>query len=79
MALLLQKHDGNVVLTCINGRSRSPMFLVSYLILCGDMECKEAMTLVGDALYLQRGEVLDRFGSLEPAMELLRDRVDVEK
>ena len=77
VALLLHHHEGNVVLTCINGRSRSPMFLVAYLILCGDMESEDAMSVVGDALFLQRGEVLDRFGSLEPAMVLLQNRVNV--
>lgn len=53
------------------------MYLVAYLIICPCIPVSEAMTIVGDELLMQRGEVLDRFGSLRPAMTYLWSRDDI--
>ena len=72
VALQLQQSEGqNIVVCCNNGRSRSPMYLVAYLMLCCDMSVDDAMTIVRNELFEQREEVLDRCSALRPAMSHL--------
>ena len=56
--------EGNIVLFCKNGRTRSPMYLVAYLIIVHAMSVHKAMDIVADLLQQQRGQILDRFESL---------------
>lgn len=57
-----QMHNtaGNIALACNNGRSRSPMYLVAYLIICYDLTPNDARDTVMKLLRSQRGEELDR-------------------
>lgn len=66
-----ETHGRNLVLCCVNGRSRSPMYLVAYLILCYDMTEDDAMRVVKTLLLEHRDEVLDRVNALQPAMQHL--------
>jgi hypothetical protein len=63
--------EGDVVLLCNRGRSRSPMYLVAYLVVMYNMKSCAAMKCVGKLLLEQRGEVLDRYGSLKPVIDLI--------
>jgi hypothetical protein len=46
---------GNIVLFSKNGRTRSPMYLVAYLIIMHCMSVPSAMDIVGNLLIEQRG------------------------
>jgi hypothetical protein len=69
VALQLFDTEGNIVLFCKSGRSRSPMYLVAYLIIFYSMSMKDAIKLVRDLLRDQRNESLDRTQSLLPAIQ----------
>lgn len=73
VALQLLDTAGDVVIFCNKGRSRSPMYLVAYLILIHCMTPDESMTLVAGLLLEQRNEILDRYGSLKPIVEHFHD------
>jgi len=66
--LQLHRTEGNVVINCKNGRTRSPMYLVAYLILCYDMDLHVARNLVGD-MVRDRALVIDRDDRLLPVVE----------
>ena len=68
VALQLAETRGNVVLFCTNGRTRSPMYVVVYLMMIHSMSIDTAMTTIGDLLMSQRGHELDRFQSLLPML-----------
>jgi hypothetical protein len=57
--LQLHRTEGNVIINCKNGRTRSPMYLVAYLIVCYEMEPPEAHRAV-ELLVRERHLVLDR-------------------
>ena len=71
VAMQLNNCTGNVVVSCKNGRSRSPMYLAAYLILCYDISVEEAIDNVGDLLLLQRGECLDRYCGYQTALSFV--------
>ena len=56
--------EGNVAIFCNTGRSRSPMYLVAYLILFCDKTFPVAISHVEDLLLEGRNESLDRHCSL---------------
>ena len=55
VALQLFDAKGNIVIFCKNGRSRSPMYLVAYLIIFYGVSVHEAMHSINDMLVDQRG------------------------
>ena len=73
VALQLSDTDGDVVLFCNQGRSRSPMYLVAYLVIAYNMTTGAAMHVVDKLLRDQRGEQLDRLGSLKPIIDIIYD------
>ena len=62
----LQMFDtkGNIAIFCKNGRSRSPMYLVSYLLLFNDMTVDSAMKNVELLLRVTRNVLIDRHYTL---------------
>jgi hypothetical protein len=68
VALQLFDVVGNVVIFCNHGRSRSPMYVVAYLIIFHDLSVDAAMTHLS-VLLEERGIILDRFNDLLPAIE----------
>lgn len=56
--------EGNIAIFCKSGRSRSPMYLVSYLLLFNDMTVDNALNHVGLLLRVARNEWVDRHYSL---------------
>ena len=71
VAIQMSDTEGNIVLLCNNGRTRSPMYLVSYLIFMYSMSVCQSMNIVGDLLKEQRDQPLDRHRSLVPIAELI--------
>lgn len=71
VALQLLDTEGDVVLLCNKGRSRSPMYLAAYVIVMYNMTSRDAMHLIGQLLLEQRGVVLDRHGSLKPLIDII--------
>ena len=69
MTLQMLDAPGNIVLFCNNGRTRSPMYLVAYLIIVQSMPVHKAMDIVSELLRQQRGYTLDRFASLVPIVQ----------
>jgi len=69
--LQLRRTEGNVVINCKNGRTRSPMYLVAYLMLCYDMEVEDARSIIGKQLRAERNLELDRDNRLLPVVESL--------
>ena len=67
VALQMFDTDGNVVLCCNHGRSRSPMYLVVYMIIFHDVSVNVAMDIVRTSLEQSRCMVLDRNNTLQPA------------
>ena len=67
----IQMYDavGNVVIFCYNGRSRSPMYLVAYLILFYDLSYSDARECVSSLLQDDRCQLLDRNNDFGPACE----------
>ena len=62
---------GNVVIVCQNGRTRAPMYLVVYLMICHDLTHVDALDIVVNELFSQRGLELDRHDSLKPVLEYI--------
>lgn len=56
--------EGNIAICCKSGRSRSPMYLVIYLILFNDMTVSSAMNSVSRLLRRGRSECIDRYYTL---------------
>ena len=69
VALQLMNTEGNIVIFCNKGRTRSPMYLVAYLVIMHCMTVSRAMSVVGTLLHDQRKLVLDRHRSLVPIIE----------
>ena len=57
---MLHTNEGNAVLCCNGGRSRSPTYLVVYLVLCWNISIIQANSMVEALLKDARGEELDR-------------------
>ena len=49
------------------------MYLVAYLVIAYNMTTGAAMHVVGKLLRDQRGEQLDRLGSLKPIIDIIYD------
>lgn len=73
VVLQMVRTSGNIVLLCNHGRSRSPMYLVAYLIIIHSMSSVAAKALVHELLAVQRQEHLDRFETLSPILSDIRD------
>lgn len=69
VALQLIETEGNVVMFCNKGRTRSPMYLVAYLVIVNSMSVREAINHVTRLLDEQRGLELDRHQSLVPIIQ----------
>jgi hypothetical protein len=69
VAIQMLDSEGDIVLFCKQGRSRSPMYLVAYLVIVHNMSTHTAMEVIRKLLREERGEELDRFGCLEPVIE----------
>lgn len=69
VAIEMLDAEGNIALICNNGRSRSPMYLVAYLVIVDGLLPIDAMSRVRDILFVQRNEKLDRFECLQPIVE----------
>ena len=57
---MLHTNEGNAVLCCNGGRSRSPTYLVVYLVLCWNISIIQANSIVESLLKDTRGEKMDR-------------------
>ena len=57
---MLHTNEGNAVLCCNGGRSRSPTYLVVYLVLCWNISIIQAYSMVESLLKDTRKEDLDR-------------------
>lgn len=77
VALQILDTEGNVVLFCNKGRTRSPMYLVAYLIIMYSMTVSHAMSVVGKLLEEQRGLTIDRHDSLVPVVDHIFEGTDV--
>ena len=78
VALQIADTPGNIVLFCQNGRSRSPMYLVAYLVVSFSMQVNDAIAHITELLQFQRGQKLDRFNSLTAAIEHIYNGTSVE-
>ena len=58
--LQINKTKGNICLSCKNGRTRSPVYLVAYLVLCYEISVEEAYATIGSMLLLNRNQIIDR-------------------
>ena len=56
--------SGDLILICNNGRTRSPMYLVAYLVVVYSMSASRSVKMVSDLLMQQRNEIVDRNGEL---------------
>ena len=56
--------DGNIAIFCNSGRSRSPMYVVAYIIMFRNESLDEGMKIIERLLYEQRGQPLDRHHTL---------------
>jgi hypothetical protein len=65
---------GNIVLFCHSGRSRSPMYLVAYLILFNNMTVEYANEFVENLLLEHRGHFLDRHNTLHELIYEIAER-----
>ena len=80
VALKMFDVDGNVVLLCNHGRSRSPMYLVAYLVIIYGMEPSNALAMVSKILFESRRELLDRHECLVPIIHFIsNDKYDLFK
>lgn len=66
VALQMFDAEGNIVIFCKRGRSRSPIYLVAYLIIIYNMCPADAQNVVRESLLEQRAEILDRYDCLTP-------------
>lgn len=71
VALQMFEADGDVLLCCVNGRTRSPMYLVAYLVIIYNMTTVKAKGVVATLLQDSRGLIFDRYDSLTPLIELI--------
>jgi protein-tyrosine phosphatase len=71
VALQVNESEGNIALSCNNGRSRSPVYLIAYLVLCYDKPVDEAIEEVRGELDIQRGECLDRYCGYQDALNFI--------
>lgn len=71
VALQMLDAKGNILLICNSGRTRSPMYLVVYLIIMYGMTVRKAMKIVSDLLDEQRSLLLDRHRSLVPIVDII--------
>ena len=79
VALQMLDTEGNIVLFCKTGRSRSPMYLVAYLVIMYSMSVADAMGVVGKLLQDSRGMTIDRHSDLVPIVEHIYDgKIDYE-
>ena len=69
VTLQMMSTEGNICLFCNNGRSRSPMYLVAYLVVVHSLFPSDAMDIVRCKLWDVRGEQLDRYDSLGVIIE----------
>ena len=69
VALQLIDTPGNVVLCCNHGRTRSPMYLVTYIIIVYGVATLNAIDIVHTLLIDQRGQSIDRHDHLVPIVE----------
>ena len=72
VAVQLYRSEGNAVLMCNSGRSRSPMYVVAYIVLCYSASVRSAMNVVRELLWESRRQELDRFGKLIRIVEELK-------
>jgi hypothetical protein len=72
----LQMFDssGNIALFCHSGRSRSPMYLVAYLILFYDMTVDRAIRYVAKQIHENRGQELDRHCTLNEVIMIIAEK-----
>ena len=63
--------DGNIAVSCHNGRTRSAIYLVAYLMAAYNMDANEAKVSVAKCLQQQRGLELDRHGMYEECLSLI--------
>ena len=68
--------EGNIALFCKGGRTRSPMYLIAYLVLFCNMPFEVAHQNIGKIMQQSRHQVLDRHYSLH---EIIATLVDVTK
>ena len=73
VTLQLLHVEGNVVLFCNTGRTRSPMYVVVYLVIVYGMSVESAMNKIGCLLKEQRHLELDRHRSLVPIVNHIHD------
>ena len=73
VALQLYDTEGNIVMFCNNGRTRSPMYLVAYLVIFHDVFLSEAVAQIKVLLLQFRGYKLDRYDQLMPALVKICD------
>lgn len=84
---LLMTNTGNVAIHCVNGRTRSPAFLVAYLMIVACMSLEAAHSCVSSEFTKQRFmnstvgiDRLGRFaGNLKDLIELIDPPEGVEK
>lgn len=75
VALQMFDADGDVLLCCVNGRTRSPIYLVAYLVIIYNMTTAEALDTVGTLLHDRRRLKIDRYNSLTPLIEHIENDV----
>ena len=73
--ICLQMHDssGNIAIFCHTGRSRSPMYVVAYLILFCGFHFATAMDCIERVLLEQRNLLLDRHNTLYEIVAFIED------
>lgn len=71
--------DGNIAIFCNTGRSRSPMYLVAYLILFCDMAFDRAIKKVEDLVQEGRGQALDRHCTLHEIIFSVSEIIDINR
>jgi hypothetical protein len=71
VAMLIASSTGNVLIHCRNGRSRSPMFLVAYLMIFHQLSFQESRSMVAGELWIARRLSYDRFDRFEAFLRFL--------
>ena len=69
--LQINRTEGNVVISCISGRTRSPMYLVAFLVVRYEHSPSYASSMVNALLVKERGMKyhLDRCGRFFPVVQ----------